>query len=100
MSKHSQNKPKAPLSPISLEILGYLRRHPRACDSLLGIATWWLPNQRIHTLATQVKNALDDLVALGFVRRTTRPGVEPLYRLNRQPLMRTPSLTVKATNQA
>ena len=80
------NRSKTHLSAASLEILGYLERHPRACDDLIGIARWWLLRQRIETTTREAKDALDELVAKGFLLRTTRPHCQPLYSMNDQKL--------------
>ena len=85
MRNHQDNTHPG-LSPLSVEILGYLEQNPRASDTLVGIARWWVLRQRIEAMTTEVKGALDQLVALGLVVRTSRAHAQPVYRLNHQSL--------------
>lgn len=62
-------------------VLGYLRRHPEAADTLDGIVTWWLPLQRYETERGRVERVLDVLVADGFLRRDRLPDGSDLYAL-------------------
>src|SRR5207249_5251982 len=48
-------------------IFSYLRDHPSAEDTLEGIVEWWLLETRIRHTVIEVKNALEELVALGLV---------------------------------
>ncbi len=91
MRNHQDNAGKG-LSPLSLEILGYLQKNPDASDTLVGIARWWLLKQRIEAMTTEVKGALDQLVALGLVVRTSRAHAQPVYRLNHESISRIHSL--------
>ena len=43
------------------EILEYLRQNPNAADTLEGIVSWWLLEQRIRHTVAQVKAALKHL---------------------------------------
>ena len=52
---------------IASEILAYFVEHPNAQDTLEGIASWWLLQQRIESRTTQVKAALDQLVKEGYI---------------------------------
>jgi len=61
----------------------YLEQHPRACDDLIGIARWWLLRQRIEVMTTEVKGAIDELVRLGLLVRTSRSHGQPLYSLSK-----------------
>jgi len=85
-AKHTSSKSKSSPSALAREILGYLKTNPRACDSLVGIARWWLLRQRIETMTSEVQSALDELVKLRFVLRTSRPDGLATYRLNRRKL--------------
>jgi hypothetical protein len=53
---------------LSREILDYLKKHPDASDTLEGIATWWLEQQRIERLVDEVAEALELLIKKGAVR--------------------------------
>lgn len=55
------------LSPLASKILEYLQTHPRARDSLDGIAEWWLMENDIQRKTTEVKFALKELVSTGLV---------------------------------
>ena len=56
--------------------------HRDAQDTVEGIAEWWLLEQRIRHVITQVKQALVELVAQGMVlERAGRDG-RVRYRLN------------------
>lgn len=69
------------LSPVAVEILSYLRRNPRACDSLEGIVEWWLLEQHIDHRMEQVRSALRELISAGLVVEEERGG-GPRYRVN------------------
>ena len=70
-----KSPPRLRLSPVSAQILAYLRRHRRAQDTLEGIAEWWMLEQRIRHVITEVKEALAELVARGMVvERIGRDG--------------------------
>lgn len=62
------------------EILNYLRRHPQAADTVTGIASWWLPQQRGEEAdLTGVQQALDELATQGLVIKTVRADGTILY---------------------
>ncbi len=65
------------------EILAYFLRNPRAADSLEGVARWRVQQEAIHQTVEHVSQALAWLVELGFLLEEHRPGVAPLFRLNR-----------------
>jgi hypothetical protein len=52
---------------IGNEILAYLVDHPKAQDTMEGIVSWWLLERTIKFQEAQVKKALAELVAKGFV---------------------------------
>ncbi|HEX7111738.1 MAG TPA: hypothetical protein VF216_04790 [Mizugakiibacter sp.] len=63
-------------------VLGYLRDHPQAADTLDGIVNWWLPLQRYETARSRIERALGRLVAGGQLRRDRLPDGAVLYALN------------------
>ena len=70
------------LGPMALQILTYLKTHRSAQDTVEGIAEWWLLEQRVRNVITEVKRALAKLVAQGLVvERSGRDG-RIRYRLN------------------
>jgi hypothetical protein len=62
------------------EVLGYLREHPRATDTLEGIAGWWIPRHQVRVGVERVSRALDTLVRRGQVEWVDEGG-RRLYRL-------------------
>src|SRR5436309_2657774 len=50
----SSQKADAELSTLATEILQYLSRNPSACDTLRGVAGWWILRQRIGTVTAHV----------------------------------------------
>ncbi len=73
-------------SPIFYEILAYFADHPQAQDTVEGIVEWWLLEQRIKQATTQVKGALEQLVAEGLVIAREGTAGRVYYRVNRQKL--------------
>jgi hypothetical protein len=67
---------------ISQEILGYLRKHPDASDTLEGITEWWLLSQRIHEEARKVKEALTRLVEQGWLVKIKGSDSQIRYRFS------------------
>jgi hypothetical protein len=61
-------------------ILGYLREHPAAMDSLEGIAEWWVMRRVVRIEVEAVERALEGLVEAGVVDVVTVGG-RPCYRL-------------------
>jgi hypothetical protein len=67
-------------------ILQYLIDHPDAKDTIQGILRWWLPGGIVVWEEAAVQEALDVLVAKGWV--TQRPTIpsRPIYGLNQAKL--------------
>ncbi len=62
----------------------YLLQHPRAADSLEGIAGWWLARQRIENELEVVRAALLRLADEGvIVEVDAGRAAGPIYRLRR-----------------
>jgi hypothetical protein len=51
------------------ELLGYLREHPNAMDTLTGIAEWWLPQHRRRVDVERVAQALRTLEERELIER-------------------------------
>lgn len=67
-------------------ILHYLTVHPDAKDTVQGILRWWLPKDEGAWSKEEVQEALDILVARGWVtQRRTIPS-RTLYGLNKKQL--------------
>jgi len=69
-------------SKIQIQILNYLLDHPSAEDTLEGIAQWWLLEQRIRTALSEVRVALNGLVAEKLLLASQRTDRQTHYRLN------------------
>jgi hypothetical protein len=64
-------------------VLGYLREHPHAADTLAGIAEWWVPRQQIRVDTRNLQRALDRLTERGLLESDGSGGARR-YRLARQ----------------
>ena len=58
-------------SPLAVKILDYFRRHPRAKDSVEGIAKWWVDDDPVA-----VRSALESLVDQELVERRENAFME------------------------
>lgn len=60
---------------LSYDVLTHLLENPRSQDTLEGITEWWLLEQRIRCAVRQVREALAELMARGFVaKKSGRDG--------------------------
>jgi hypothetical protein len=62
------------VSDLARDILGYLRSHGDARDSLEGIVEWWMLERDILRETGRVKSALEELVRKGLVEVVRSPG--------------------------
>lgn len=62
------------------EVMGYLRSHPDAADTMEHIARWWILQQRIEAGLAATQRALDYLERQGALEKT----VQGVYRLAKQ----------------
>ncbi|MCP4657131.1 MAG: hypothetical protein GY856_17115 [bacterium] len=69
-------------SKTALEILTYLTDYPDAGDTLEGIVRWWMLDRAIKTESDNVRAALVELVARGFVLEQRREDSRAHYRIN------------------
>lgn len=67
-------------SDVRDAVLAYLHEHPRAMDSLEGIAQWWLVRQRVRIGVELVARALADLEDRGLLERLGE-NAHAMYRL-------------------
>ena len=66
---------------LASRVLSYLEKNPEAGDTLEGIATWWLEQQRINQVVEEVAEALEYLIQKGIVRiHKTRSGAT-IYKI-------------------
>lgn len=80
---HRQGKEEARLREVETAVLAYLQKHPEAADTLDGIVSWWLPQQRYETDRERIERVLSELVTHGKLRCEQLPGGAVLYALNR-----------------
>ena len=71
-------------SRIAQAVLTYLREFPEAQDTIGGIAEWWLPDQDVRTHSTILREALNELVARGFILQYKGKDSQIHYRMNRR----------------
>lgn len=64
---------------VADDILSYLRNHPSAADTLEGILNWWLPRQQYEIEQERVEQALEYLVAQGWVTKKVLADGKILY---------------------
>ena len=68
---------------FSQMILNYLQRNPEAGDTLEGIVTWWLEQERIERAVDEVANVLESLVQKGSVRVHKTQNGTSIYKINK-----------------
>ncbi len=68
-------------SPLALQILDYLRRHPQAKDSIEGIAQFWVSADPI-----EVRRALDRLVDMKLIEKRSSSAMD-LYSVSEERLV-------------
>jgi hypothetical protein len=64
------------------EILKHYLDHPRAADTLEGIAEWRLLEEIVRRRVAEIDKALRWLVAEGYLERHASAAAPPVYRLN------------------
>jgi hypothetical protein len=70
---------------VAKEILNYFMRHPKAADSLEGIAEWRILDEKVRRSLEDTGEALDWLVRKGFLQEEERLS-RPIFRLNSEKL--------------
>jgi hypothetical protein len=76
-------------SAVITEILRYLVEHPDAKDTIEGITRWWIQPQRPERDEWKrdlVQDAMDELVARGWVVRRDITPSNVVYGLDKQHL--------------
>jgi hypothetical protein len=64
------------------EVLDHFFRNPQAADTLEGVARWRLLRDRVHRGVEETAEALEWLVAEGFLNETPTTYSKPVYSLN------------------
>ncbi len=70
-------------SRIDGYILAYLAEHPNAEDTLEGIMSWWLLEQRIKYETARVRRTLCDLISKGIIVECRTQNLQVRYRVNK-----------------
>ena len=68
---------------LSSKILRYLEKHPKAGDTLEGIAFWWLQQQLIEEVVDEVEEALDFLVKKGVIEANISQAGLTVYKIKK-----------------
>ncbi|HXB69546.1 MAG TPA: hypothetical protein VNY05_14945 [Candidatus Acidoferrales bacterium] len=74
-----QNEPEA-----ANEILRYFLDHPEAADTLEGLAHWRLIERDKRLTMEHVAEALEWLVARGYLKQMSKPYSGRIYSLDRE----------------
>ena len=67
---------------VAQQILEYLHEHPHACDTLEGIARWWVMRQRLNESVDVIQRALERLKTEGVIEEHKGPDRRTLYSLS------------------
>lgn len=76
-------RPQRDEAEIAEAIVEYLAEHPRAMDTLSGIAEWWLPLHRVRFEVEAVGRVVRRLAAEGVLEEITDDG-QPRYHLKKR----------------
>jgi hypothetical protein len=67
-------------------ILHYLVTYPDAKDTIQGILRWWLPSAPAEWREEEVQEALDVLVARGWLSQRQTASAQQIYGVNKDKL--------------
>lgn len=67
---------------LAREILAYFLRNPQCVDDLKGIANWRLLDQMIHRAVHDTSEAIEWLIAKGYLDSSAPTGTDRIFRLN------------------
>ena len=70
---------------ISRAITRHLMKHPGACDTIVGIMTWWINADPLSVSEKDVQRALDELCHNGLLVKKEIINSRPLYSLKIRP---------------
>ena len=80
------------------EVIRYFLHNREAADTLEGIARWRLIEEKVQRSVSEVDQALDWLVARGFLLERSRRGSAPIFRLNRRKATQAERLVGRASS--
>lgn len=69
---------------LAREILAYFLRNPQCVDDLKGIANWRMLDQMIHRAVHDTGEAVEWLVARGYLDVSAPTGTDRIFRLNEE----------------
>ena len=84
-SNHVVDNDGRRIAEVAEEILGYLKSHPHAADTLHGITDWWVMRQRLNVSMDVVRAALDRLEQQGSVTKSKVAGGDIVYGSGKDP---------------
>ncbi len=70
------------IPPIAREILSYVAENPTAEDCVEGITGWWLLKQSVTRRVTEVRQALEELVAMRYLVKRRGTDSNEHYQIN------------------
>lgn len=70
------------VSPIAREILSYLDANPDARDTIEGIVDWWLLTQFVERRVREVRQAVEELVGMGYLVQRRGADSRDYYLIN------------------
>ncbi len=68
---------------LAQRILSYLEKNPDAGDTLEGIATWWLDQERISRIVDEVAMVLKALEKKGAIRAYKTQTGATIYKIKK-----------------
>lgn len=71
---------------VMQHILRYLIKYPDAKDTTKGILRWWFPRGGVGRAEEDVQEALDTLVARGWLTQRQTITSQKLYGMNKEKL--------------
>ena len=69
---------------LAREILAYFLRNPQCVDDLKGIAKLRLIDEMIHRAVRETSEAIEWLVAKGYLEASAPTGADRIFRLNKK----------------
>jgi len=68
---------------LAQRIISYLEKHPEAGDTLEGIVTWWLEQERIDRVVDDVADILRSLEKKGTVQAHRTQTGATIYKISK-----------------
>lgn len=68
---------------LSQRIISYLEKHPEAGDTLEGIVTWWLEQERIDRVVDEVADVLRSLEKKGTIQAHRTQTGTTIYKIKK-----------------